>query len=113
MFCDIFDQVSIEHPFRNKLEGSGSDTQEGDDVSVCRMFPYYNLLVEGLRVSSATASRERDKITRFRSFRRAALGVYANAFDANIQSLALMSPLVHIPRTSRGDQPIMDDQRRG
>ena len=113
MFLDVFDQVSVEHPFRNELEGSGSDTQEGDNVSVFQVFPHCNLVVEGLCVSSATTEWENDRAPHFRSFRLTILGVYVNAFDADLQCLTLKSPFVHLARTSRSDRLTRDDQKGG
>ena len=39
VFLDVFRQIAARHPFRNKLERGGSDTEERDDVWVPQAFP--------------------------------------------------------------------------
>jgi len=50
MVRDVPCQVDIRHPTRNELDGIGGDTQEGDDVRVCQVFPHGDHLVEGLGI---------------------------------------------------------------
>ena len=51
MVCDVPRQIHIRHPTRNELDGIGGDTQEGDDVRMCQVFPHGGHLVEGLGIS--------------------------------------------------------------
>ena len=48
MTRDVSCQVHVRHPTRDELDGIGGDTQEGDDIWVCQVFPRDNHLVEGL-----------------------------------------------------------------
>ena len=50
---DVFHQIPTRHPIRNELEWVDGDTQKGEDVRMCQMFPHHRHLVEGLWVSSA------------------------------------------------------------
>jgi hypothetical protein len=84
MFVDVLRQVSARHPFRDKLEWIRGDTEEGNNVSVFQAFPYHNLLVEGLQVSSGTVGREvTASMVYLCGFLEAIFGIDPNAFDAN------------------------------
>ena len=80
---DVFRQIPIGHPFRNKLERSGSHTEERDDVFVLQVFPQYGRLVECLWISSAMADREYNGIIYFYGLLRVVLGINPNTFNAN------------------------------
>jgi len=56
-FLDVFRQVSAGHPFRDELEWSRGDTEEGDNISVLQALPHHRPLVKGLEVSSGTVGR--------------------------------------------------------
>ena len=59
---DVFRQISIRHPIGDELERCKGDTEEGDNVFVFQPFPHDSLLVERLRVSSASVHRESESI---------------------------------------------------
>ena len=61
MLRNVFREVSAGHPHRDKLKGSGSDAEEGDDVWVVQAFPHHCLLIERLWFSSVSVDRERDR----------------------------------------------------
>jgi len=50
VLLDVSQQVPTSHPFRNKLEGRKSNTEEWDDVWVAQTLPYYSLLAKFLQV---------------------------------------------------------------
>ena len=50
---DVPRQVHIRHPTRNKLDGIGGDTQEGNNVRVGQVFPHSGYLEEGLGIFRA------------------------------------------------------------
>jgi len=85
MVSDVIRQVSAGHPFRDKLEWSRGDTEQRDDVFMFQVFPYYCLLVESLRVSSATMDRKvMESMAYFCGFLGAIPGVDSNTLDANL-----------------------------
>jgi len=58
---DVLQQVPTRHPLRNEVEGIGSDTEQGEDVWVCQVFPHYSLFAESLR-DLLMVSREGDGV---------------------------------------------------
>jgi hypothetical protein len=94
----VFREIPAGHPHRDKLERSGSDAKEGDDIRVFQAFPYHSLLVERLWVASVMSGGESSRMIYFCRFLRTVIGVHPNAFDANLRIVE--GPFIHVTRTS-------------
>jgi len=71
-----------------------------------QLFPHHSLLIEGLRVSSATVVEEGNRTTHVYGDRRVVLLTHPNAFDANHR--AIVGPFVQVTGTSRGKRIRID-----
>jgi len=70
---------------RNELGGSGSNTQEGQDIWVCQAFPQHGLSAEGLCILLVTEEGKAiASITDFDNLLWTILSIHPHTFDANL-----------------------------
>lgn len=62
VLIDVLPEIPVRHPIQNELEGSGSNSQQGNDVWMFQVSPRYGFLAERLRVSSVITSEENDGV---------------------------------------------------
>lgn len=104
---NVFQQLSPRHPDRDGPGGTLSDSQERDDIFVLQKFPHYDLLTEGLCVSSeANWGRWELLTTHTSGLLWLSIRVNSQFLDTNLRSS--ISPLVHIAGSPRSDWPSID-----
>ena len=96
---DVFHQVTTRSPNRNKLEGIDGDTEKGDDVWMCQVFPYHSNLVEGLGLVSAQEREDVASNAHLFGLLQASLEVYVHTLNPYLRTAE--GPLIHTSRSGQ------------
>ena len=86
MVPDVPRQIRIWHPTRNELDGIPGDTQEGDDVRVCQVFPHGDHLMQHLGISLAPEHEESVIKTHHLERLRVSAGVHSYTLNPYLRS---------------------------